>query len=227
MDPTQIWRWDPWGSNGLHPFAFSDQLVNNLTMRSNTRDPEGTRGAILDAAMERFSEYGFDGSSVDAIAADAGVAKSLALYHFRTKRGLWEAVLEQRVKPLLQLVESFFGEVEGGDLEEIVRARFALMQKHPHLPRLLAWMSLDSVSPDPRLRKRVRTLRRRLEATACGVPEGVDPGLFLAVVMASMDGFFRFRGVYARMAGLDLAGPRAEARFLEALVSIAFRREAG
>ncbi|MCB1374923.1 MAG: TetR family transcriptional regulator, partial [Rhodobacteraceae bacterium] len=41
------------------------------------RDAERSRRAILDAALEEFSELGHAGARIDAIAARAGVSKPL------------------------------------------------------------------------------------------------------------------------------------------------------
>jgi len=53
-----------------------------------------TRRRILDAAAKEFSEKGFEGGSSRNIAAAAGVKHPLVTYHFKTKEGLWQAVLK-------------------------------------------------------------------------------------------------------------------------------------
>lgn len=55
---------------------------------------EATRGAILAAAGRLFGDQGFAATSVDTIAARAGVAKGAVYHHFPTKEALFEAVLE-------------------------------------------------------------------------------------------------------------------------------------
>lgn len=51
---------------------------------------------MLDAARRHFYEHGFERASLDAIAADAGVSKMTVYSHFRSKEGLFEAVIGQR-----------------------------------------------------------------------------------------------------------------------------------
>ena len=58
------------------------------------RDSEATREAILDAAERIFADEGLAGARTDAIAAAAGVNKALLYYYFRSKEGLYRAVLE-------------------------------------------------------------------------------------------------------------------------------------
>ncbi len=57
--------------------------------------PDG-RLDILNAAEAAFSEAGFAGAGMKAIATRAGVAQGLIHYHFQTKEGLYAAVVERR-----------------------------------------------------------------------------------------------------------------------------------
>ncbi len=52
-----------------------------------------TRESLLRAGTELFALEGFDGASVEEIAARAGVNKALISYHFGSKRGLYRALL--------------------------------------------------------------------------------------------------------------------------------------
>lgn len=63
---------------------------------------EDTRRTILDAAEKLFSQAGYNGVPMRAIAADAGVPQGLLHYHFGTKEGLYEAVFARRVEPLVE-----------------------------------------------------------------------------------------------------------------------------
>ncbi len=47
------------------------------------------------AAREEFARRGFAGARVDQIARRAGVNKQLLFYYYRSKRGLFQAVLAQ------------------------------------------------------------------------------------------------------------------------------------
>ncbi|WP_156755577.1 TetR/AcrR family transcriptional regulator [Actinokineospora pegani] len=49
------------------------------------------RARIRDAALARFGAEGVAGTSVRAVAADAGVSPALVLHHFRSKEGLRQA----------------------------------------------------------------------------------------------------------------------------------------
>ena len=64
-----------------------------------------TRQALLKAATQVFSEHGFMGARVDAIAGLAKVNKAMIYYHFGSKRGLYRAVLLRLFQGLLDEIE--------------------------------------------------------------------------------------------------------------------------
>lgn len=53
------------------------------------------RTLVLDAAAEIFLDKGFDQTSMEAVAARAGVSKATVYAHYRDKAGLFEAVIER------------------------------------------------------------------------------------------------------------------------------------
>jgi TetR/AcrR family transcriptional regulator len=55
--------------------------------------PDTTRTRIIRSARRCFAGNGFAGTSTRQIADDAKVAQSLLLYHFKSKEGLWQAVM--------------------------------------------------------------------------------------------------------------------------------------
>ena len=64
--------------------------------RERVYDAQSTCHAILSAAETLFAERGFDGTSVDAIASQAGYNKSLLFQYFGDKLGLYSQVLKRR-----------------------------------------------------------------------------------------------------------------------------------
>jgi AcrR family transcriptional regulator len=67
-----------------------DQIVRQR--RRQQRSIE-TRDKIIEAAAAEFAEHGFEGASTRRVAANAGVQHPLVSYHFKSKDGLWRAVL--------------------------------------------------------------------------------------------------------------------------------------
>ncbi len=58
-----------------------------------------TREAILDAARRRFGVQGYDGATIRAIAADAGVNPALVHHFYGTKERLFAAAMQLPVVP--------------------------------------------------------------------------------------------------------------------------------
>lgn len=83
---------------------------------SRTRRPgrrsgdSGTRDAILDAALELFAERGFDGASVRAIAARAGVDPGLIRHFFGDKESLFIATVGDRTLIPERMSSSYAGD---------------------------------------------------------------------------------------------------------------------
>jgi AcrR family transcriptional regulator len=59
-----------------------------------------TREALIGAARELFGAHGYDGTSIDAVLAEAGVARGALYHHFATKTDLFDAVLERETMAL-------------------------------------------------------------------------------------------------------------------------------
>ncbi len=60
---------------------------------------EGHR-RILDAARGAFATFGFEGASLRAISAEAGILHTAMLYHFNSKDVLWRAVMTELFEDL-------------------------------------------------------------------------------------------------------------------------------
>jgi len=60
-----------------------------------TRDPEGTRNRILDAALAVFSRKGYHDSSVDEIVEASQTSKGAVYFHFPNKQKLFLALVDK------------------------------------------------------------------------------------------------------------------------------------
>src|ERR1017187_4160324 len=66
------------------------------------RDSVETRATILKAAENIYAESGMAGARTDAIAAAAGVNKALLYYYFKSKEGLYQAVVGSQLQEFQQ-----------------------------------------------------------------------------------------------------------------------------
>lgn len=106
--------------------------------RPSGRDPE-LRARLLDAAIVRFSRAGIAGTSLRAIATEAGVTPALLHYYFGDKAQLQQAVIEERVMPaigMLQLRVTGGGDEVAALVAGFVRGVGDVVAAHPWLPAL-------------------------------------------------------------------------------------------
>lgn len=92
------------------------------------RDPAAARRRILTAAAVEFAGRGYAGARVDQLAATARVNKRMLYHYFGDKRGLYRAVLDDRLPPP--------GDVAAGAALE------------PLAARLLLWTLLEPATAD-------------------------------------------------------------------------------
>ena len=107
---------------------------------------------ILDAARAVFSEVGFRGATMAAIATRAGVTHAGLLYHFATKEDVLEAVLADGSDRGRSIVES------GDALSDHLDALQQLVARNADDPvwsRLFSVLLGESVSPGHPLRDRM------------------------------------------------------------------------
>ena len=88
-----------------------------------TRDGARTREAILRAAEELFARQGFEATSMQQIAEAAGVARATPSYFFRSKAGLYDAVLARAVdRAQTAIVRAYEAQDGSGAPEDAVEA---------------------------------------------------------------------------------------------------------
>jgi AcrR family transcriptional regulator len=64
------------------------------------------REQLLDVGRTLFAEKGFDATSVEEVAAKAGVSKPVVYEHFGGKEGLYAVVVDREMRTLLDMVTS-------------------------------------------------------------------------------------------------------------------------
>lgn len=72
------------------------QPVHSQRSVSSAARSQATRAAILAAAAKIFANKGLAGARTDSIAAAAGINKAMLYYYFKSKQGLYEAVVEDQ-----------------------------------------------------------------------------------------------------------------------------------
>lgn len=121
-------------------------LSNALTAVGRPKDLV-KRAAILQAAKDLFLRLGYEGSSMDAIAAEAKVSKLTVYRHFKDKESLFAAAIAAHC--VNQLPTSIFDLTEGVSIAEVlhhVAHRFQSMidsQEAIELHRLMVTIAVQ------------------------------------------------------------------------------------
>ena len=123
----------------------------------------GTKERILNAALSSFSTSGFDATSLDVIAESLDIRKQTILYHFATKKGLLNAVVERAAENLITSIEEVLnGELKGWErIEALARMIFRLALREPLLLGLLREVSRPGSVGSERLKTLMTPLMDR------------------------------------------------------------------
>jgi len=108
-------------------------------MAKNRRDAEATRSKILSSAMALFAQKGFDAVTVDEIGAECGVNKAMIFYYFKSKSGLYEAIMKSVLDDIYEQIlraEKCCNDVLG-ELKAFIKTYTLYAAKYPHFPALL------------------------------------------------------------------------------------------
>lgn len=98
-----------------------------------------TKERIERVATRQFARYGFDGTPIRQIVAEARVTKPVLYYYFKDKRGLYLSLLGEAVAPLCDEVERV---ADGGgppvkQMESIIVAFLRFYRERPNEFHLL------------------------------------------------------------------------------------------
>ncbi len=188
------------------------------------RDPEATRHSILEAAERLFVERGFAGTSMNDVARDAEVTKSLIHHHFGSKEELWTEVKRRLVSQWAELQKEILTSEDGSLLmKRSIESYFAFLAQHPSFVRLASWMSLE----DPRLSEPVHPDlialaidRIAREQARGGLRSDVEPKHILAMFLGLNTYWFTSRGFYREGAGVGTQGEVADRAYLGDMIRV-------
>ena len=176
---------------------------------------------IVAAAREEFARRGFAGARVEQIVRRAGVNKQLLFYYYHSKRGLFQAVLEQSASELEDALAQL-ALPPGGPLERLrltLQAQFEFLSRHPQIVVLLGQGSRAGTAFGPAIRRLVVLLA---EGQGLGqVRDDLDPHLTAAQALMLMVGYLNMESVVAASARpLGADEPALRERWRDAAVDL-------
>lgn len=105
-----------------------------------------TREAILVEACRCFAEQGFDGTSLNDIAAGVGIRKPSLLHHFPSKEAIYREVFETSLSDWIVRI-SYAGDVPGQagweKMEFVLDTAFDWFSANPEFVRIMRREALD------------------------------------------------------------------------------------
>lgn len=156
-----------------------------------TRNPDGTREAILEAAREVLAQDGQEGLSVSQVARRAGVNRGTAYQHFQTREQLIEATAEWVSDKLFHAVYGNLVDVTSQTVDSVgIRrvtehlADFAM--ENPELGRAWLFELLSSRRPaSDRFWREYESSFEELAKTEFAQP-GIDTEVVSVLTLAGM-----------------------------------------
>ena len=134
---------------------------------------------IVNAAIKIFSQCGYEKTSTNQIAAEAGVSKGLVFHYFSTKKELFLSVYRQAVLIyIMEICEKLDPDQRDFLLriQALILLKFELMKKHPEIFDFIKTAYLET---SLQVKEEIAALNRDLLDQSFGlVYENIDYSLF-------------------------------------------------
>ena len=155
--------------------------------RTGRRPGPGTsRGAILDAARRWFAQAGYEGASIRAIAADAGVDPAVVLHFFGSKDGLFTAAVGWPFDPAT-ITTQLAADGPDGLAPRLARVFLGFWEDPRTRAPLLALLR-SAMTHEPSATLLREFVVREMFAPIAGLVGGPDPRLRLELAAAHLVG---------------------------------------
>jgi len=119
--------------------------VDNPPETARRRRGDDVRERVLQAALECFGAFGFEGTSTRAVAERAKVTHTLVLYHFQSKDQLWIATMEATLNRYMAEMKANFDSSGQRTAQSVLRIfieQFVRMSaRQPQVHRILTMES--------------------------------------------------------------------------------------
>ncbi|NEU73735.1 TetR family transcriptional regulator [Hassallia byssoidea VB512170] len=143
----------------------------------SNRNPDEVKTEILAAAMKEFSQHGLRATSTEAIAHRAHVTKAMIHYYFKSKEGLYRAVLENQFSGLLtpERQEEFTHNSPEQALANFIQQVLRNASSQPDIHTLLA---LEAIQNQGLYYKELEVGQLVYGTLSCILERGVEAGVF-------------------------------------------------
>ncbi len=137
-----------------------------------------TRGEILAVAEKCFAASGFGGTSINELAAATRYTKPVLYYHFGSKAGLFNALLEQAYDECFAIVEAAAGKSVSleDQLVNILAGMFDFLRDRQDLTRLAFAEAFAAPKEMPKALKHDKRRKRNFEFMQKLIEAGIKRG---------------------------------------------------
>jgi TetR/AcrR family transcriptional regulator len=206
----------------------------DMATRQTRPSADATRERILAAALDLFSERGFDGASTREIAARAGVTQPLLNYHFSAKDELWRAAVDGLFAALTRALAERAAGLRGVDepaaARLLVREFVTFSARHPQLHRIITQeCKVDGPRMDWLVERHVRPLYEAATAQFARLAgEGhvppIPPAHLYYILTGAGPTMFVLAPECRRLAGLDPTADEVVEAHADAVCLLLFGR---
>ena len=147
---------------------------------------EKSRRELTEIAIDCFSRFGYQGTSVDRIAKAAGVTKGAIYYHFRDKEDLLTAAVADRVQEFERRVQR---SCEGLEAPSALRRIAQVCVEHAKsndYPRFTITLMVEAIDTNHAISNQLREMMRRFRSFLREIiRSGQESGTFRSNIDAS------------------------------------------
>jgi AcrR family transcriptional regulator len=170
------------------------------------RTGEARKRRLLDEAIRQFGQNGYEGTSLESVAAACGVRKQTLLYYFPSKDALLEAAVHATSTRLAEELNAALGQTTRNKPVAIIRTVFRLAEEWPEFPAFIREAS--RLGPEvvqqfaaPLEPLRIRAIKAMKESMNRGELRRQDPELLLFTLYTAVMGSITEAGVLHAVVG--------------------------
>ncbi len=185
-------------------------------------NPTPTRVRILDEAEVLLAERGYRGTSLSLVADRVGIRGPSLFNHFKSKRELYEAVLQRLLDPFFTVLDELAALPASAERDRVAVAR--MMEHHAAHPRLACLIQQAVLAGGDQLELLIERWYRpffaRLPAVMPDSPAsalGGDIGASIMAFNSMILGYVTLAPLHGQLLGTEPLSPEAIARYVDLL----------
>jgi len=196
-------------------------------MKKNRKNnPKDKRAKVLKAARNLFIDQGYHTTSMSQVARHSGVTQSMIHYYYKSKKGLFDAVIADSIEPLYR--QRIIPQDGERNITESLRGslvqRFRFFQENPQVVKLLVrTMLMEEFQPDELGKKSWgRWIEIYRQAQKDGlIRSNISPENIMVIYLALTTYWFLDNLTRETLANRDGSSrEKADSDYLEAVLSI-------